>query len=74
MRIRFSIHEIEHEGDEDDAIAELTAAGCQNVKVVERPYNDGDGCDESMVVECTLPTAVTTLEALQQLCESTCIC
>jgi hypothetical protein len=53
--VSFNIYEIEHSGDEDDAISQLRAAGATDIKVVGR---DHEG-EESMRVQCVLPDGVT---------------
>jgi len=70
-KIQLSVYEIEHEGDEDDAITELKAAGCRGLRVIERAYQTTDGSDESMRVELELPEGMT-IEELHNKCENTC--
>jgi hypothetical protein len=63
--MRFNIHEIEHQGDEDNALSELVKAGCEGIDVVARDYDD-----EVIRVDATLPEGWTlqTLEKMTQLC------
>ena len=66
---RFRIHEIEHQGDESDAISALLGAGCVSVKVLSRDYQECE-CEESIAVECDLPEGMTLrqLEEKAELC------
>jgi hypothetical protein len=66
---RFYIHEIEHQGDEDDAIRGLSRAGCTKIKVLRRDYQECE-CEESIAVECELPEGMTLrqLERKAEVC------
>lgn len=71
IKVRITIYEIEHEGDEEDALIELQNAGCKAVRVIERAYQDTDGASESMRVELELPEGLS-IDQLQSKCENTC--
>lgn len=60
--MRLHVHEIEHQGDEQTSLDDLAKAGCLNLRVVSRNYLEGDGDDESMIVECSLPEGLTFTE------------
>lgn len=51
---RFRIYEIEHQGDESHALSQLTKAGCTNIRVIGRDFDE----DESILVECRVPDEV----------------
>jgi hypothetical protein len=59
IKKRFRVYEVEHQGDEQEAISELLRVGCVSVKVIERDYNG----EESIAVECVVPEGVKLSEA-----------
>lgn len=65
---RFPVYEIEHGGDEENAIEALGKAGCKDLKVLDRDYEGG----ESIVVSCVLPAGVTKKTELERLCPDVC--
>lgn len=58
--ITIQVAEVEHGGDEENSIADLRRAGCGNIQVVSRDYDNG-----VIVVKCTPPTGVTTKAQLE---------
>jgi transcriptional/translational regulatory protein YebC/TACO1 len=56
----FMIHEIEHSGDEEDALEALAEGGCTDIEVLERDYEG----EESIVVRATLPADLAKLKAV----------
>lgn len=55
MKRRFRLYEIEHQGDESQAVSDLQRAGCTDVRVIARDY-DGE---ESIAVEAVIPEGMT---------------
>jgi hypothetical protein len=55
MKARFNVFEIEKHGDEETSLMDLATAGCTNILVIARDYEDG-----TIRVECDLPDYVTS--------------
>lgn len=62
MKRRFRIYEIEHQGDECEALSELSRIGCLDIEVISRDYIRCE-CEESIAVQCVVPPHVKLEEA-----------
>lgn len=58
--LTFIVAEVEHSGDEENSIADLRRAGCSNIQVTGRNYDNG-----VIRVTCTPPPGVTTKQQLE---------
>lgn len=54
MTAQFNVYEVEHQGDEESTIADLTKAGCTKITVLARDHEGG-----TIRVACELPEGVT---------------
>jgi hypothetical protein len=54
MKARFNIYEVEHSGDEQESVADLSKAGCTEIEVVDRDHEAG-----YITVKCELPEGVS---------------
>jgi len=52
---RFKLYEIEHHGDESNAISELHRVGFENVRVLDRDHEN----EESISVEAIVPEGMS---------------
>jgi hypothetical protein len=73
VKALFSVHEIEHQSDEQSSLEDLKKAGCTDILVLSRAYLEGDGDDESMGVECYLPYGIKTKTELESKLEFACL-
>lgn len=69
MRARFRVYEVEHQGDEAEALHDLRKAGCDNIEVLSRDFEG----EESIAVAVDLPEGMTNFRELEPKLEYACL-